>query len=100
MRAELQGIVEGMRLAWDKGVRKLNIQTDSRAAVAILQNESETTHRHIYREANSVADYLANLGHSLDLGTHVFLYPDSALLYWLRYDLLGVSTPRLINNIS
>ncbi|CAN1784074.1 Putative ribonuclease H protein At1g65750 [Linum perenne] len=113
MRAELRGIVEGMRLAWDKGVRKLNIQTDSRAAVAILHNESETTHRHaslnrdwevsinhIYREANSAADYLANLGHSLDLGTHVYLYPDSALLYWLRYDLLGVSTPRLINNIS
>ncbi|CAN1146438.1 Putative ribonuclease H protein At1g65750, partial [Linum perenne] len=121
MRAELRGIVDGMRLAWDKGVRKLNIQTDSRAAVAILQNESETTHRHaslvaqfvslknrdwevsinhIFREANFAADYLANFGHNLDLGTHVFLYPDTALLYWLRYDLVGISTPRLINNNS
>ncbi|CAN1172141.1 hypothetical protein LINPERPRIM_LOCUS30917 [Linum perenne] len=43
---------------------------------------------------------MANLGHDLALGTHVFMYPDAKLLYWLRYDLMGVSTPRLINNIS
>ncbi|CAN1770919.1 Putative ribonuclease H protein At1g65750 [Linum perenne] len=121
MRAELRGIIDGMHLAWEKGVRKLVIQTDSRAAVAILLNDSNRTHRHasiveqftslknrdwevsihhIYREANFAADYMANLGHDLVLGTHVFMYPDAKLLYWLRYDLMGVSTPRLINNIS
>ncbi|CAN1123631.1 Putative ribonuclease H protein At1g65750 [Linum perenne] len=64
MRAELRGIIEGMR------------------------------------EANYAADYLANLGHSVDLGTHICQSPDNTLLYWLRYDLIGVSTPRFINNIS
>ncbi|CAN1179089.1 Putative ribonuclease H protein At1g65750 [Linum perenne] len=100
MRAELRGIIDRMHLAWEKGVKKLMIQTDSRAAVAILLNDSDRTHRHIYREANFAADYMANLGHDFNLGTHVFMYPDAKLLYWLRYDLMGVSTPRLINNNS
>ncbi|CAN1199163.1 Putative ribonuclease H protein At1g65750 [Linum perenne] len=121
MRAELRGIIDGMHRAWEKGVRKLMIQTDSRAAVEILPNDSDLAHRHaslveqfrslrnrdwvisthhVYREANFAADYLANIGHDLHLGTHVFLYPDNQLLYWLRYDLMGVSTPRLINNTS
>ncbi|CAN1121366.1 Putative ribonuclease H protein At1g65750 [Linum perenne] len=100
MRAELRGIIDGMLLAWEKGVRKLVIQTDSRAAVEILLNDSDLAHRHVYREANFAADYLATVGHDLDLGTHVFLYPDTKLLYWIRYDLMGVSIPRLINNMS
>ncbi|CAN1808121.1 Putative ribonuclease H protein At1g65750, partial [Linum perenne] len=121
MRAELRGIIEGMKIAWDKGVRRLCIQTDSQAAVSLLCSTEGREHRHsslvdqfselrsrdwevtihhIYREANCAADYLANLGHSVDLGTHVCQFPDNTLLYWLRYDLIGVSTPRYFNNIS
>ncbi|CAN1151682.1 hypothetical protein LINPERPRIM_LOCUS28504 [Linum perenne] len=29
---------------------------------------------------------MANLGHNLDLGTHVFQVPVNSLLYWLRHD--------------
>ncbi|CAN1174311.1 hypothetical protein LINPERPRIM_LOCUS9819, partial [Linum perenne] len=36
----------------------------------------EVSIHHIYREANSAADYLANLGHSLYFGTHVLDAPD------------------------
>ncbi|CAN1175634.1 Putative ribonuclease H protein At1g65750 [Linum perenne] len=97
MRAELRGIIEGIILAWEKGIRKLCIQTDSRAAVNILSCVENRLNRHIYREANFAADYMANLGHSFDLGTHVFQVPDSSLLYWLRYDLFGVCEPRIIN---
>ncbi|CAN1165012.1 Putative ribonuclease H protein At1g65750 [Linum perenne] len=121
MRAELRGIIEGMSLAWDKGVRRLCIQTDSKAAVSILAKVDNLNHRHaslveqfhalknrdwevsihhIFREANCAADYLANLGHTLDMGLHVFSFPDSSLLYWLRYDLIGVCLPRYFNNIS
>ncbi|CAN1786317.1 Putative ribonuclease H protein At1g65750 [Linum perenne] len=121
IRAELRGIVEGMRLAWDKGVQKLCIQSDSKAAVSILSNVDNLDHRHaslvekfqalknrdwevsinhIFREANNAADYLAKLGHDLALGTHVFLYPDSNLLYWLSFDLVGSCLPRFINNIA
>ncbi|CAN1759332.1 Putative ribonuclease H protein At1g65750 [Linum perenne] len=46
MRAELRGILDGMRMAWDRGIRKLCIQTDSRAAVAILENDDLHGHRH------------------------------------------------------
>ncbi|CAN1189870.1 Putative ribonuclease H protein At1g65750, partial [Linum perenne] len=119
MRAELRGIIEGMNLAWESGIRKLCIQTDSRAAMSILScanaclnrhtslvqqfHELESRDwdiqiRHIYREANFAADYLANRGHSFELGSHVCQYPDSSLLYWLRYDLIGVCEPRAIYN--
>ncbi|CAN1134502.1 Putative ribonuclease H protein At1g65750 [Linum perenne] len=53
---------------------------------------------HIYREANCAADHLANFGHSLDLGCHFFNYPDVSLQYWLRFDLVGSCTSRLIRN--
>ncbi|CAN1768790.1 Putative ribonuclease H protein At1g65750 [Linum perenne] len=101
MRSELRAIVEGMKLAWSKGIRRLRIQTDSKAAVAMLSKPfsvnnqhaslieqfSELSTRdwqvsihHIYREANCAA-HLANLGHSLDLGVHVFEFPDVSLQY-------------------
>ncbi|CAN1299864.1 hypothetical protein LINPERPRIM_LOCUS24351, partial [Linum perenne] len=51
---------------------------------------------HIYREANYAADYLANLGHTLDLGIHVFDAPDTTLLYWLNFDVVGACTSHLI----
>ncbi|CAN1167928.1 Putative ribonuclease H protein At1g65750 [Linum perenne] len=100
MRAEIRGIVEGMRLAWERGIRKLSIQTDSRAAVALLTAEDDRLHRHIYLEANYAADYMANMGQSLDLGVHVSDNPDNSLLYWLRYDLIGVCEPRAIFNTT
>ncbi|CAN1120182.1 Putative ribonuclease H protein At1g65750 [Linum perenne] len=100
MRDELCDVIEGMRLAWDKGVRKLSIQIDSKVAIAILSRDWEVTINHIYREANFAADYMANLGHELDFGIHVFMVPDTKLLYWLRYDLTSICLPRAINNTS
>ncbi|CAN1164628.1 Putative ribonuclease H protein At1g65750, partial [Linum perenne] len=113
IRAELRGIVEGMKLAWSKGIRKLRIETDSKAAgdrhnkhASLLHQFSELRSRdwqvsvhHIFREANFAADYLANLGQSLQLGVHVLDSPDSVLADWLRFDLVGSCTTRLINNM-
>ncbi|CAN1122074.1 hypothetical protein LINPERPRIM_LOCUS2556 [Linum perenne] len=53
---------------------------------------------HIYHETNFATDYLANLGHHFDLGIHYFDLPDVALQYWLRFDLVGSCTSRLISN--
>ncbi|CAN1182371.1 Putative ribonuclease H protein At1g65750 [Linum perenne] len=121
MRAELRGIIEGMRLAWGIGIRKLCIQTDSRAAVALLRESAphnhhhmslvdqfhnlknrdwEVTIHHIYREANNAADCLANFGHTVFFGSHVFSTPIDPLLYWLRYDTVIACLPRSINNTS
>ncbi|CAN1254850.1 Putative ribonuclease H protein At1g65750 [Linum perenne] len=79
-RAELRGIIDDMRLAWDKGIRKLCIQTDSKAAISLIRDVGNLEHRHaslveqfhslwnqdwevtihhIYREANNSTDYLA-----------------------------------------
>ncbi|CAN1781286.1 Putative ribonuclease H protein At1g65750, partial [Linum perenne] len=116
MRAELRSIVEGTKRAWNLGIRNLRIQSDSAAAVRMLtspdyvsnQHDSliqqfvelssrdwRITVQHIYRKANFAADYMANLGHSLDLGIHFFDSPDVVLQYWLRFDTIGVCTPVL-----
>ncbi|CAN1152298.1 Putative ribonuclease H protein At1g65750 [Linum perenne] len=98
MRAELKGIIEGMKLAWDKGIRKLRIQSDSKVAVDLLCSGMADLIHHIYREANFAADFLANLGHSYDLGIHVVEFSDVTLQYWLNFDLLGIYTLRFISN--
>ncbi|CAN0899547.1 Putative ribonuclease H protein At1g65750 [Linum grandiflorum] len=119
----MRAIVDGLNLAWSLGVRWIRVQSDSMAAVAILAKDTKLDHQHaalvlqfkelcsrqwevhlshIYREANNVADYLANLGHALSYGMHIFDSPDRGLSHWLHYDLIGVSLPRLLrisNNI-
>ncbi|CAN1806610.1 Putative ribonuclease H protein At1g65750 [Linum perenne] len=117
-RAELRAIVEGLKLAWSLGLRKVAVQTDSRAAVSILQRGIGMKHQHealvaefidlslrewdvqlshVYREANCAADHLANLGHSFSIGMYLFDFPDASLAHWLRYDLIGVALPRVIS---
>ncbi|CAN0870119.1 Putative ribonuclease H protein At1g65750 [Linum grandiflorum] len=87
------------------------------AAIAIFANVADLDHQHeilvmqfkefcsrqwevnlshIYREANNAADYLANFGHSLNYGLHIFDTPDRDLSHWIYYDLVGVSLPRLV----
>ncbi|CAN0906439.1 Putative ribonuclease H protein At1g65750 [Linum grandiflorum] len=120
-RAEMRGIVEGLKLAWSLGIRRIRVQSDSAAAIAILSNGSSLDHQyailvmqyqelcqwevtlhHIYREANCAADYLANLGHSFMFGFHIVNLPNGGLSHWLCYDVIGVSLPRsvsILNNI-
>ncbi|CAN1732513.1 Putative ribonuclease H protein At1g65750, partial [Linum perenne] len=117
-RAELGNIVEGLKLAWSLGIRKVIVQSDSKVAISILQSVDRLTHKHtaimadfqalrardwevsiprIDREANRGDDYLANLGHSFCIGLHLFSFPDSSLAHWLRYDLNGVALPRAVS---
>ncbi|CAN1856051.1 Putative ribonuclease H protein At1g65750 [Linum perenne] len=119
MRVELRGIAEGTKLAWDRGIRKLRIESDSKAAVEMLSSPSSSSNQHaniieqfvdmssqdwkisihhIFREANCVADYLANLGHGMGLEIHLLDYPDVSLQYWLKFDLVGSCTSHLISN--
>ncbi|CAN1177207.1 Putative ribonuclease H protein At1g65750 [Linum perenne] len=96
-RAELKAIVEGLKLAWSLGLRKVDVQTDSSAAISILQKGIVTQHQHVYREANCAADHLAKFGHSCNVGMYFFNFPDSSLAHWLRYDLIGVALLRAIS---
>ncbi|CAI0550240.1 unnamed protein product, partial [Linum tenue] len=115
--AELAGINYDLRLAWDGGVRKLIVQKDSAAAIALLQSD-QTSHphhtlvnsikrqlnqqwevhiMHAFRESNYVADYLASVGHSIRIGIRFVDNPSATLNHWLYFDLLGLQTPRIIN---
>ncbi|CAN1147800.1 Putative ribonuclease H protein At1g65750 [Linum perenne] len=96
VRAEIWGVIEGMELAWSCGIRKLKVQSDSAIAVKLLSTTQHDAHqhfnlirrfqelksrqwdvtiKHIYREANFAADFLANSGHELELGIYVLSLP-------------------------
>nr|KYP59936.1 Putative ribonuclease H protein At1g65750 family [Cajanus cajan] len=91
--AELWAIYIGITTAWNRGFTKLVVESDSLLAVGLLQNGCSSCHpcfslvqsilsfvaaggdfecRHILREANQVADGLANYGRSLTNNLHVF----------------------------
>ncbi|CAN1188299.1 Putative ribonuclease H protein At1g65750 [Linum perenne] len=117
-RAELRGALEGIKRAWEAGYQRVEIQSDSKAAIDILiDNSAVISHshamevlefrdwlrrdweikiRHVYREANFAADYLASRGHSLPRGSHYFDLSDSRLAHLIRYDCMGISEPRMI----
>lgn len=79
MTAELWGILKGLELAWDPGEKRIILETDSKAALQLIQgagNESphynlvsrirNPTNRswncrlqHAWREGNKYADWLA-----------------------------------------
>ncbi|CAI0436589.1 unnamed protein product, partial [Linum tenue] len=116
-RAELKGTMQGLQLAWSQGHRRIQLRTDSttvlnilsslepyngryqglmRQVQRLLQQNWEVTISHTFREGNKSADYLANKGHSLDIGVHVIDKQDSGLKFWLLYDTMGIAQTRLI----
>ena len=50
----------------------------------------------IFREANRVADFMASMGHALDIGSHVFYNPSKGLCSILSEDFREMALPRLI----
>ena len=84
MKAELLALLKGLRLAWEGRFSRLEVNMDSQVVVNLIQgpcmiNQAfhfvikecqdllfnrpwEASFKHCYREANRVADYLANLG--------------------------------------
>ncbi|CAN1162512.1 Putative ribonuclease H protein At1g65750 [Linum perenne] len=120
-RAEMRGAIEGLQRAWDLGYRRILLRMDSVAAINLLMGRGEPTHhhgletalfkdlcrrdwqvvvRHIFREGNHAADYLASIGYDYPFGSHTVSSSDCNLVYHLRYDCLGISETRLtsLNN--
>ena len=118
--AELWAIYIGLQLVWAKGFRKVLLESDCRVALGLItgdcvkidRNYNLTMHiramlgrdweivtGHVYREANCVADWLANFGLKRDLidrGADIITDPPTGLYLWLYYDLIGSTIPRLI----
>ncbi|CAN1788455.1 Putative ribonuclease H protein At1g65750 [Linum perenne] len=116
-RAELRGALTGLRTAWERGFRKVELQVDSTAVVALFNEEGVPNHqnamevmdfqdllkrdwtvriRHVFREGNRAADFLASLGFALPVGSHTIPTSDISLGYHLRYDCSDVSELRSI----
>ncbi|CAL1405542.1 unnamed protein product [Linum trigynum] len=110
------GIAIGLRMAWEEGARQIQVQTDSRTSMELIW-ESAGTHphyilvsqilqllsrdwqvelKHVFREGNVAADYLASLGHSLSVGEHTITEPSSTLNHLLLYGIMGIQTPRFV----
>ena len=82
VEAELWAVIQGLKLAWDKGYRKVILLVDSSVVVNWLNNRNcyhnsqsnlvavcpdlldqswDVKVQHMYREGNQAADMLANL---------------------------------------
>lgn len=120
VRAELCAITAGLEIAWSRGITKLIIEWDSELVIDCITKESikmdanyilivkarellkrdwEVVVQHAFREANSVADCLANFGLSKDLfdrGLGIITNPPLILYSFLHFDLIGSIFSRLI----
>ncbi|XVF36663.1 hypothetical protein REPUB_Repub19eG0076600 [Reevesia pubescens] len=109
--AELWGIYQGIILCWNKGYREVELESDSTVAIkkintahnqfdtdgslvgaiqGILQRNWNCKIRHIYREANQCADWMASIQHNVHAGLQVFEDPPHGLRPFLLADTLGV----------
>ena len=110
----------GLNLTWDKGFRKVVLESDSRVVIGLINGESVRVDRnfnlimqiknilgrdweviilHVYREANCVAYWLTNFGLTRDLlvrGADTISDHPSVIYPLLYYDLIGSTIPRLI----
>ncbi|CAN1802249.1 Putative ribonuclease H protein At1g65750 [Linum perenne] len=90
-RAEMRGVNEGMRQAWEAGYRRVVLQLDSQVAITLLTSDEGLYNqhgleienfrelrglnwmviiKHTYREGNHAADYLAGIGYDYPFGSH------------------------------
>ncbi|WCJ28598.1 Polynucleotidyl transferase ribonuclease H-like superfamily protein [Euphorbia peplus] len=115
VQSELWGILKGLMLAWDVGIKHLIVESDSDQAVTWLSNKDKTDGLcsnligacldiiskdwevwivHVYREANRVADKLANNALNEPRGFHIIkecplwaineLWQDTSRMSWPR----------------
>ncbi|KAK2634118.1 hypothetical protein Ddye_028910 [Dipteronia dyeriana] len=117
IEAELWGIYEGLKIIWKAGFRNVTIELDSQTVVFLLSNNSPMNHllfsliqecrslmnndwrciiHHVYRESNRVADCLAIMGHSLDLGLTFFNTPPFEISGVLDDNVKGLAFARLV----
>ncbi|CAA7036500.1 unnamed protein product [Microthlaspi erraticum] len=113
--AEFWGVYYGLVMAWEKRVSQLEIEVDSELVVGFFKKGISNAHPlvflvrlchgflskdwsvrivHVYREANRLADGLANFVFSLSLGFHLFDLVPPSLETVLWEDEIGLTRPR------
>ena len=114
--AELWGVYYGLVVAWEKGIRRLEVEVDSKVVVESLTIGIGDTHPlsflvrlchgflsrdwlvrivHVYREANCLADGLVNLAFSLPFGFYRLDNAPIEVVDVLQEDVVGPPRPRL-----
>ncbi|GKV15435.1 hypothetical protein SLEP1_g26229 [Rubroshorea leprosula] len=109
---ELWGCREGLILCGSKGLKHLVVEMDSSSAVQVIKGLKEhdslatvlisdirrlraefdsIIFQHIFCEGNSAADFLAEIGHNLSVGTTVYDSPPPGLNFFLKRDMMGVA---------
>ena len=117
LMAELWGLYQGLHLAWEAGIKRLLVEVDSLCVTQLVSKQVvvpnefyalvvaireiisrnwQVSITHIYREANSAADFMANMAHSYPHGLHLFSSPPVGIYSIIVQDLFGVTQPRLI----
>ncbi|CAA7042861.1 unnamed protein product [Microthlaspi erraticum] len=112
--AELWGVYYELLTAWEKRVVRLEVEVDSELVVGFLKTGICTSHplsflvrlchgfiardwivriSHAYREANRLADGLANYTFTVSLGFHCFSSVPPSLDSILQDDILGYECP-------
>ncbi|KAF7805060.1 ribonuclease H [Senna tora] len=105
------------QLLWDRGVSTAEIETDSVTATTLIYDNSNGSHpctqlinriklllsrpwnvsiKHVYRECNKVADFMAKFGQSLSHGLHVLEHVLEGCLGLVEQDSLGAVFPRMV----
>ncbi|KAH9725573.1 putative ribonuclease H protein [Citrus sinensis] len=115
--AELWGLYQGLSLAWNVGIRHLLVEVDSLCVTQMISQQMVVPNvsyalvvairdflnrnwqiniSHIYREANSAADFMANMAHLIPHGLQLFSNPPVGIYSILSQDMYGVCQPRII----
>ena len=116
--AEIWGAWKALNLAWKKGYRKIILEMDSKVAIQLITNGTNSTNaatrlvldirrmlkldwmvqvNHVFREGNRAADTLANISIRLPLGLHEMEVVPKEVLDIVYQDAVGVSFDRLCN---
>ncbi|CAL1353808.1 unnamed protein product [Linum trigynum] len=116
--AELWGILQGLDLAWRKGIQFLILESNSQLALQIIDNRRDSVHPHAtllgairrllakewvvqlvhtYREGNRVADWLSKHSLVYPFGTYELENPPLELDRICTEDIVGVSFPRQVH---
>ncbi|KAK7291983.1 hypothetical protein RIF29_07579 [Crotalaria pallida] len=116
-KAELWGILTGMQVAWNDGIRNIIIESDSLTIVNLMNKENShegpssynslishinmwrrkawnINFSHTMREGNECADFLANFSLHLNEETHIFDQPLDGIRSLLSLDYAGIALPR------
>ncbi|KAH9660103.1 putative ribonuclease H protein [Citrus sinensis] len=113
LSAGLWGLLHGLRVAWDHGFRRLQVGVDNKSIVHLLERAHPSANEnailvkviqellardwivhmeHVYKEANSDADFLTSYSLTTPIGLHVLLSPPLAILVYFVMILMRLYT--------